>query len=209
MGGCIIKREGSPSTGEKIAAITTEEKAIRNHEAQYFFSKRDFKELSKSIKSESVDGSLSAAQLKRVFTDLNIPSDDLSTPDSPTFLLLSKIRNEKKLFEVRKLSLLSILIGKGKDTEKADWLFRQYDIDASNILESSEFIIMISDIIDISAKILPLLAIGDGIGSLTKEQYEIYSNKLLAAKETIINQFFDMIKIIEKIKILKFSSRWL
>ena len=50
---------------------------------------------------------------------------------------------------------------------------------------------MISDIIDISAKILPLLAIGDGIGSLTKEQYEIYSNKLLAAKETIINQFFE------------------
>ena len=36
------------------------------------------------------------------------------------------------------LSVLAILVGKGKSEEKARWLFKQYDVDASGMLSKTE-----------------------------------------------------------------------
>ena len=194
MGACLQKRpEGLEKNAETVKVISPEEKVIVQHEAQHSFAKLDFKELLKTLKSVSSDGALSSAQLKRAFLDLQISIDDLTSPDSATFNLLQKAKNEKKLYELRKLTLLSIFLGKGRPSDKAEWLFRQYDADASEILESSEFDFMLNDIFDVSARMLPALAIGEGVNSLTKEQCDSYSELLLAgipAAKNALNEEF-------------------
>ena len=67
-------------------------------------------------------------------------------------------------------------------------------MDASDILEVSEFSYMVIDIIEVSAGILPFLAIGEGIGSMTKDECEAYADKLLANKEKCERGFVEEFK---------------
>jgi hypothetical protein len=189
MGPCLTKTEPAHLVQvDQIQVLSAEEKVIRTHENQYFFSKKNFKEIVQAIKSVSYEGTLSAAQLRRAFADLEIPSEELTTPDSSTFHLLSKTKNDKKLFELKKLSLISILLGKGDIKSKSEWIFREYDIDASDVLELSEFNEMVNDIIQMSAEVIPVISIGEGVGSLSKEQCDTYTSKLMSAKDILIAQ---------------------
>lgn len=189
MGNCFPKRLKTNNVQmQQIVNLSPEEKIINQCENKHIFSKKNFKDISKSIKSESSNGFLSAPQLKRALLDLEISLDDLTSPDSPTYHLLVKARNEKNLYEVRKLSLICIFLGIGSNTDKCDWLFRQYDTDASLELDLAEFLVMIDDIFDVCARILPVLAVGEGVCSLTNEQYSNYSKMLIAGKAKAVDE---------------------
>ena len=165
-----------------------EEKKIQDHSSQFILSKLDFKDLLQSLTSASSCGSLSLAQLKRAFSDLQVPLDELTSPDSTTHKLLNRTRNDKKLFDLKKLSLISILLGKGKDKDKAEWLFRIYDIDASDVLEEPEFAAMVSEIVEVSARIIPAVAIGEGLQSFSKEELLLYTDRLESGRERVEKQ---------------------
>ena len=121
MGICLQKQANlAILSTEQVPIISNEEKTILAHEANHIFAKKDFKDLAKSIKSESYEGALSVAQLKRAFSDLEIPISELSDPDTATFRILSRTKNEKKLLDLKKLSLLAILLGKGKISDKSE-----------------------------------------------------------------------------------------
>ncbi|OMJ95659.1 hypothetical protein SteCoe_906 [Stentor coeruleus] len=201
MGACAPKREEAPlPNAAQIQKMSPQDKIIMQNENNYVFSRLDFKELSKSIKSESIDGNLSSSQLKRAFLDLEINLDELSSPESSTFKLLTKIKNEKKLIEVRKLMLIAIFLGKGKLSDKIEWLFRQYDIDASEILEYNEFVTMIDEIFDVAARILPVISIGEGVGSLTKEEYDEYSARIIIGKNKAQRELTENFKVLESVR---------
>lgn len=188
MGNCFPNRERGSVQMKQINSLTPEEKIIMQCENKHIFSKKNFKDMSKSIKSESSNGNLSAPQLKRALLDLEISLDDLTSPDSSTYHLLIKAKNEKNLYEVRKLTLICIYLGIGTQSDKCDWLFRQYDTDASLELDLSEFLVMIEQIFDVCSRILPVLSVGEGVCSLTQEQYSNYSKMLLEGKPRAIDE---------------------
>lgn len=200
MGACLPKKEENLSLKVmKDPEVIPEEKTVFQHESQYIFSKLSLKDLIRSIKSEATFDTLSSAQLKRSFLDLNISLEELTSPDSVTFRLLNKVKNEKKLFELRKLILICILLGQSKTVDKSEWLFRQYDVDASDFLEFSEFQLMVGEIIEVCAAILPVLAIGEGVNSFSKDECDTYTAKLLSGKEEAEKELFDEFKVLLKI----------
>lgn len=192
---CLNEPQMNPLiTLEDMKVISHEERIMLKAETKFSFSKYDFKELVKNFKTQSNKDALSPAQLKRALTDIGIPIEDLSSPESPTYKLLSKCKNSKKLYDLKKLQLVAILMGKGSLEEKAEWLFRQYDIDASNILECHEIEEMISSIIEISVRIVPMLAVGDGPDCLSLQEYENYITKLEINKENLVKKLLDDFK---------------
>ena len=105
--------------------------------------------------------SLSRPQLKRAFHDLQIPGEVLSNPDNPFFKVIKRLKNEKKLYDLKLLSILAILLGQGGVEEKASWLFRQYDTDAQGMLDAAEIGNMVNDLAKISIDVLPHIAKGE------------------------------------------------
>lgn len=218
MGNCLPKKELVSVLNDKTIELLPEERAIIAHESQCVLSKKDFKSLLKSIKSESIEGSLSLSQLKRAFSDLEIPSEELSSPDSATFKMFSRVKTPKKLFDLKKLSVLAILMGSGKLSEKSEFLFRQYDADASDVLELSEFSAMLSDIIEVAVKVIPAVAIGEGVNSVSKEEYQEQTERLYTGKEELEKELTaefvmknavnreDFLKIMTKGKFVKLLS---
>ena len=63
---------------------------------------------------------------------------------------------------------------------------------------------MISDIIDVSVIVLPALAIGQGMECFSKEQYELYSNKLLASKDSIVMDYIEEFQGLPSVDIASF-----
>ena len=187
MGACIPKTPG-------LTSLSPEEKIICQSESKHIFCKKSFKDLCRSIKSESSNSFLSSPQLKRALLDLEISLDDLTSPNSTTYHLLSKSKNEKNLYEVRKLTLICIYLGVGSQSDKCEWLFRQYDSDASLDLDLTEFRVMLQEIFDVCGRILPVLSIGEGVGSLSSEQYSGYSQMLMSGDSRAMEE---LVKIFE------------
>jgi Ca2+-binding EF-hand superfamily protein len=189
MGTCLPNRNDQiPKPQITPSHLSPEEKIISQSESKHIFSKKPFKDLSKSIKSESSNGFLSSPQLKRALLDLEISLDDLTSPNSSTYHLLSRSKNERNLYEVRKLTLICIYLGIGSPGDKCEWLFRQYDSDASLDLDNSEFQVMLEEIFDVCARILPVLSVGEGVNSLTNEQCSDYSQILLSGRQKAAEQ---------------------
>ncbi|CAG9322863.1 unnamed protein product [Blepharisma stoltei] len=197
MGCCVNKGADhgmSFDRGSYLAEeLCREEKIIIENEKQLQFTQIQSKEIIRSIKSEGLDNTLSLAQLKRAFIDINIPESAFTTPDAPLRNLLAKVTNDKKLYEQRKLVLVGILLGKGTPQEKCEWLFRQYDDDASSMMDQNEVNLMLNDLIDVAVNVLPNVSKGDGIGFLTKDELDAYRDTLLSGKEKFIEE---MIKLI-------------
>lgn len=124
MGCCANKGlDHTPSfdKGSTLAEeLSREEKIIIEHEKQLQFTQSASKDIIRTIKSEGLDNSLSLPQLKRAFLDLNIPESSLTTPESPIRFMLTKLQNEKKLYDMTKLTLIGILVGKGTPAEKTE-----------------------------------------------------------------------------------------
>ena len=153
-----------------------------------------FKELIKTFKTYSCNDALSAPQLRRAFSDLEIPQENLTDPDGQMYRVLSRVKNSKKMFFLNKLLLISILLGDGTNEEKAEWLFRQYDADASDELDYSELENMVKDLMEVIIYILPVIGIGQGVGSFTEEECEEFIKKMQENQETIEKEILSDLK---------------
>ena len=189
MGICLRVCHKNSVTEEEMKNMTDEEKVILKHEYSFLFTKYDFKELIKTFKACSCNDALSGSQLRRAFNDLKISQDELCNPDGRVYRVMKKTKNKKKLYDLNKLFVLSILLGDGSNDEKAEWLFRQYDTDASDELGYSEINTMVQDFIQAIICILPFIGIGEGLGSFTRVECEEFVKKMLENKEKVENEF--------------------
>lgn len=110
MGCCASRKEdfNSKQTPAKVQiqeSLPTAEIKIQNEEKKLHFARLDSKEIIKSLKTESMKEALSMPQLKRAFLELGIPLEILSELESPENQVLKKIKNEAKLYDLKKLSL--------------------------------------------------------------------------------------------------------
>ncbi|CAG9314261.1 unnamed protein product [Blepharisma stoltei] len=173
--------------------LPREEQIIIENEKKLEFSKLNSKDIIKSLKSEGSQNCLSMPQLKRAFFDLQLSETDLSSPDSAFYKILAKLKNDKKLYEIRKLVLLALLVGKGAPQDKAVWLFKQYDLDASGVIDAEEVETMLNEMIDLAVNILPLSARGDEEGCLTKEEEDTYKSMLLAGQQSMVQEVMKLL----------------
>lgn len=202
--GVAASSRSEPKLPEKLSL---EEEIISANEKKLAISNLHSKEIIKSLKAECVDDLLSMPQMKRFYHELQMPESDLTTPDSGFFKILTKVKDDRKLYSVKKLSLLGILVGKGSSQEKAVWLFKQFDKDASETIDAIEVQSMLTELADVAINIIPNVAKGDEPGLMTKEEIESYRTTLVEAEETAILELMRLICTSKELSSAEFVSK--
>lgn len=209
--GCLVNRGGNQEEEAAptitASAIAPEERIMMNNEKTLPFAKLSSKEIIRSLKAETMKEALSLPQLKRAFHELNIDSNYITDPDNPFHSLLRPLKNQKKLFDLKLFSVFAILTGKGSTQEKAAWLFKQYDGDASGILEKEELVNMLNDLIYLSCEVLPNWSKGTGTGRLTAEQLDSFLTPVKDQQSLIVEQIASVLLVEEQISEYEFAAR--
>lgn len=156
--GCCSHTRSIPILLPKFE-LPSQEKVILEGEKRIPFSSKESKDLDQTFKANGSGGKLSVAQLKKALGLLNIPVEIFTDPDTQVFKFLTRIQNEKKLYDISNLSLCGILLGSGDIPTKARILFNHFDVDASEKLDKSEIEKMLEDMIDISIVKIPILSL--------------------------------------------------
>ncbi|CAG9330531.1 unnamed protein product [Blepharisma stoltei] len=182
------KKEVQKEKENIIESPPKEEQFIVNYEEKLEFVQLKSRDIISALAAEGMEGLLSKPQLKRAFMTLELTDEALTSPDASFYKILSKVKNEKKLYEVRKLSLLGILIGKGATKGKVSSLFKLYDPENSESLDAAKVELMFNEIADLCANILPIIAIGEGDEYCTKEEIEGYIELLNKGKEKALQK---------------------
>ncbi|OMJ74388.1 hypothetical protein SteCoe_26680 [Stentor coeruleus] len=101
-------------------------------------------------------------------------------------------KEKKHSYCVRQFSLLGIFLGIGSKEEKAQLLFQNYDLDASNTLTCEEIEYMLKEICKVSFLYLTALALR--LTSLEERTLiEKYRNELMNIRDTIVQVFMTQI----------------
>jgi hypothetical protein len=158
MGCCQAGNRKAPSVKPKIEP-PRQEKIIEKAEASIPFSQKSAKDLDMTFKSHGVSGRLSVAQLKKSLGVLDLDPQVFTDPDTQVYKFLDKLKNETKLYDISKLSLCSILLGTDDSKTKARILFNHFDSDANEKFDKSELKKMIEEMVHISLKLIPLIAL--------------------------------------------------
>lgn len=162
------------------------EVSLMKHEQKQPFSRLNVGSIVRSLKAESMNHHLSRAQLTRAIVDLKLDQGLVRDPDNIAFKLIKQAKDkETKLYSTKQLVLFGILIGAGSPEEKAQWLFKQYDEDASGTLEEAEVKTMVQDIFDVACNVLPELAVGKGEGLIDPEELELYLSPIKEQKAQV------------------------
>lgn len=158
MGCCQAGSRKAPSVKPKITP-PRQETVIEKAEATIPFSQKSAKELDSTFKSHGVSGRLSVAQLKKSLGVLNLDPQVFTDPDTQVYKFLDRLKNETKLYDIPKLSLCSILLGSDDSNTKARILFNHFDTDANENFDRDELKKMLHEMIQISLKLIPLIAL--------------------------------------------------
>lgn len=149
----------------------------------------------KKLKCEDIDISfhrfcynlqLTNMQFIESCQQLNIDLKDISKPSSPLVGFYEFFKTEDGMYCTRKLSTLGVLLGKGSTHEKAEILFKNYDIEISDTLDNVEMKILITDVLNISMNFLPWYALNTIDDKIYKEILDNYwkTLKKLQGKRT-------------------------
>lgn len=207
--GCLVPKDSEdpePAT-ISMAALPPEERALMAQEKRLPFSALSSREIVRSLKCETDRDTMSLPQFKRSLTELKIPVETAISPDSVFYKLIKRLRNDKKLYDLKLLSVLAILIGKGDSKEKAEWLFKQYDVDAQGMLDSTELSNMVKDLIFVSCEALPVIVKGQGPGFLSQEELDNYLRPLVSNKEAATLQIVKTLLGEAEISLNEFQMR--
>ena len=101
--------------------------------------------------------------------------------------LIKLYSDGKKLYSVKKLSTLGIILGKGNRPDKLKSLFFNYDIDASDQLARWELNVLLGDILEVSLEIIPDMALV--LDSNNQTKIEEYKASLIAMRKNITEYF--------------------
>ena len=141
--------------------VSEEEDAIKEQEKMIPFTTQKISSIEKSLKKYESEGIFSMALLKNALTRLDFEEDVFTDPDSAVFKFLMQLQNEQKLYQLDTILLSAILLGSGSIHEKANTLFNLYDKHSTSTLETADINCMIRDILKLSVKKFPMIAIDD------------------------------------------------
>lgn len=115
----------------------------------------------------------------------------LEAPKNCKFLtrqnLLGLYKVKGKMYSVKKLATIGIILGKGSSSEKAKQLFFNYDIDASNNLSKWELNVLIGDVLEIVLEIIP--EIGKILNAEKVGEIEEFKASLMVMRKNLSSYF--------------------
>ena len=134
-----------------------EEKVINSHEQLLGFSKHTSRKADLLLRKFAYNDTFNQNQWSEVCSNLGLATSDIDGTITKFYKQFE--RNGK--YDLKPLILLSIMLTRGTDVEKAKLLFEIYDVDCNLDLERSEISTMISDMIDIAVDKTSVLTLED------------------------------------------------
>ena len=134
-----------------------EEKVINSHEQLLGFSKYTSRKVDLVFRKFAYNETFNENQWSEVCSNLRLATSDIHGTITKFYKQFE--RNGK--YDLKPLLLLSIMLTRGTEVEKAKLLFEIYDYDCTLDLERSEVSTMISDMINIAVDKTSILTLED------------------------------------------------
>lgn len=190
--GCCGSKRSVPTILPQVE-LPRQENIIEKAEKLIPFSQKHSKDLDSVLKSMASGGRMSVPQLKKALGVLELDPQVFTDPDTQVYKFLNRLQNEKKLYDIKKLGLCSILLGEGETPIKARILFNHFDEDANEKFDRAELRSMLDEMVQISVHLIPMLALRvDGesddpnMQKISQEEIDDYTKVLDKSKEKFI-----------------------
>ncbi|OMJ66249.1 hypothetical protein SteCoe_36971 [Stentor coeruleus] len=212
--GCCSEKMKSVKNKFKQIALSEEETIITMKEKLLPFSTINIQELDTVIRSNSSNGVLSTAQLRKAMTELNFDIETFTLPQDHIQILLKLLQNPQRLYDVKTVMLFGVLLCAGEPLDKSQILYSLYDINNTYCLQEPEIREMISELIDISVDKIPRIAIDNSAEpenfTISEKHLLEYINTLLNKKDEFLSQVIEVLfagkKIMRKTEFIKCIS---
>ena len=187
MGKCCIKGIDSP---DKIHS-KEEKTIIRNERLLPFFSV-NLTKLEKVLETQNYDHRLNQANLRKIFSELNLNPEVFTDPSCAEFKLFQSLLESDKLYTQRKIILVAVLTSSESVQTKVHIIGKYYDFSNNNLLELDEIEKLLDEIVYLSVKIIPMIAVAtDEVNdnNLSEENYQKYYEFLMLSKEKFVENY--------------------
>ena len=181
MGGCCYRSKEYQNIKELGSSFSSEWTIISDKEKEIPFAKVSLKDLEDCLNRYQFGSRLNKPNIRKVIDDLNLNVHLLNDPESSQFKFFEAFIETDKLYTLRKLVLSAILTSKESIKIKVDIIAKYYDFSDNKSLEEDEILEFLKEIVDVSAKSIPLVAVADDPGStttgfITEDTYKKFTN---------------------------------
>ncbi|CAG9333611.1 unnamed protein product [Blepharisma stoltei] len=164
-------------------SLCDEEITISQYEASSPFSSKSSKLLTSEFLMLGESSSINFSQFELACSHLGI-NPRLFISQYPNFI--ESLKDSPQTYDIKKIILVCILLGKGKPREKCNLLFDYTDANSDDIVSVKDVEKMLSDLIDASLILTPMTAIGHNKLSLI--EIENYCEGLVQSKRKLIKK---------------------
>jgi hypothetical protein len=175
MGKCSSK-----NTRRKEKSFTNEEdQIISNFERKAPFARVKLEKVETAFEKHQFDQKLTMPDLRLALSELELNIELLKNPQSHFSKFFEAMLEPDRLFLQRKLVLSAVLTSGESDQVKIRLMRKYYDLDKNQEICLREIGVLIEEIIQVSMKIIPMMAVRDSLedtgGLMSEEQLGNYN----------------------------------
>ena len=198
MGGCCYRTKESPTIKELNSSFPAEWTIISDKEKEIPFAKVSLNRLEECLNRYQFGYRLNKPNIRIVLEELNLNIKLLNDPESLQFKFFEAFIDTDKLYTLRKLVLSAALTSQEPIKLKVEIIGKYFDFEDNKSLEEDEILEFLKEIVDVSAKILPLIAVSDDPdistgGFITEETYKKFTDNLMQGKKRFLMKYSDLI----------------
>ena len=175
MGKCASK----PTLKKEKTFSTEEDRIISQFEKLAPFNKLKLDKVETVFEKHQFEQRLTMPDLRSALNELGLDHEQLKNPNSHFSKYFEAMLESDRLFYQRKLVLSAILTSKEEDSVKINLMKKYYDLNKNDEISRSELEILLKEIIDVSMRIIPMMAVRDSFsaddGLISVEQMEGYT----------------------------------
>lgn len=145
------------STKAQFSGDFQSEDDIMMHETSLGYSELSAHAISSTVKAFSSRGMLLQKRFVDVLIALDLPHGQLQYRDGPLFMFY-KLLTEKKVFTIRKLTILGVMLGTGSHSKKASLLYSVYENRKNRTLTQDDLRLLVNSAFDLAFVYIPKYA---------------------------------------------------
>ena len=203
MGQCCMTRV----EGVYEKNFTREDRIIIRNERLVPFFTVNLKRIETVLEVQNYDHRLNQTNLRKIFSELGLNPDVFTDPSCAEFNFFQSLLESDKLYTQRKIILGSVLTSSESIQTKAHIIQKYYDFSNNNLLELDEIEKLLDEIVYLSVKIIPMVAVAtDEVNdnNLSEENYQKYYEFLMLSKEKFVEKY--ALKILDGVKSISFDD---
>ena len=187
--------------------FTREDRIIIRNERLVPFFTVNLKRIETVLEVQNYDHRLNQTNLRKIFSELGLNPDVFTDPSCAEFNFFQSLLESDKLYTQRKIILGSVLTSSESIQTKAHIIQKYYDFSNNNLLELDEIEKLLDEIVYLSVKIIPMVAVAtDEVNdnNLSEENYQKYYEFLMLSKEKFVEKY--ALKILDGVKSISFDD---